>query len=71
MTNKIELTKDETRIGMLIADKALQHHAALATLGQLEMEYVAQLRVKYNLDNTWGVREWVNGLEQAEDSTNG
>lgn len=71
MTNKIELTKEETRTGMLISDKAQQLHSALLAVSQLENEYIAQLRAKYNLDTTWGVREWLNGLEQAEDDTNG
>jgi hypothetical protein len=60
---RVQLTDDEKRIGMMLTDRARQARAEFDICCELEATYMASLQKKYGKGPDWVVMSWINGLE--------
>jgi hypothetical protein len=70
MNTPIKLTTDEINTTLMIVNQFRTAQARLLMAQELEAEYMAQLREKYGLDESWICLNVFQGFEKLEAHSN-
>lgn len=70
METPVKLTTDEIRTTLMVVNQFRTAQARLLMAQELEAEYMAQLREKYGLDESWICLDVFLGFEKLEAHSN-
>jgi len=63
------LTPDEIRTAMMIVSHYQTAQARVQMAREMEAEFMAQLRAKYELDDSWVCNDLLTGFEQVAEGS--